>query len=213
MFRGPEFQASEMLIGVGGHKGGIGKTTTAVHLAAFFQERAPTLLVDGDAIRSATKWAQRSNGTGLPFKVVSHAQMAAHIRQYEHVIIDTEGNPNDDDIADLAGSCDLMVVPAVPESVATDGLTLTIEKLRRLPKAEWRVLLTMVPPPPRTEGKLLRAMLVENGIPTFAGEVPRLVAFEKAAAEGVTVGQVTDRNATRAWEAYAAIGREITDGA
>jgi chromosome partitioning protein len=39
--------------------------------------------------------------------------MAAHIRQYEHVVIDTEGNPNDDDIADLAGSCDLMVVPAV----------------------------------------------------------------------------------------------------
>ena len=45
---------------------------------------------------------------GLPFKVVTHAQMVNHIRDYQHIIIDTEGNPTDDDFNDLASNCDLL---------------------------------------------------------------------------------------------------------
>ena len=120
-----------MIITVTSYKGGVGKTTTAIHLAAYLQRLAPTLLVDGDAIRSATKWSQRSADKGLPFKVVTHAQMVSHIRDYQHIIIDTEGNPTDDDFKDLASNCDLLVIPAVPESVATDGLTHTLAKLEQ----------------------------------------------------------------------------------
>ena len=201
-----------MVITVTSYKGGVGKTTTAVHLAAYLQRRAPTLLVDGDAIRSATKWGQRGTGQGLPFKVVTHAQMVSHIRHYEHIIIDTEGNPTDDDFRDLATHCDLLVIPAVPESVATDGLTHTLTKLQELANDRYKVLLTMVPPKPRIEGDQLRAMLVENGIPVFKTEIPRLAAFEKAAAEGVPVYGVKDGRAARAWDAYEAAGKEITHG-
>jgi chromosome partitioning protein len=197
-----------MIITVTSYKGGVGKTTTAIHLAAYLQRLAPTLLVDGDAIRS-----QRGGDHGLPFKVVTHAQMVSHIRDYKHIIIDTEGNPTDDDFKDLASNCDMLVIPAVPESVATDGLTHTLAKLRSLGNKTHRVLLTMVPPKPRTEGQLLREMLNAEGIPVFATEIPRLAAFEKAAAEGVPVYSVKDdRNAGRAWDAYDAAGKEITNG-
>jgi chromosome partitioning protein len=202
-----------MLVGVGNYKGGTAKTTTAVHLATYLQKVGPTLLVDGDGIRSATKWSKRGSGNGLPFKVISHAQMAKHIKNYEHIVIDTEGNPNDDDIRDLASSCDLLVVPAVPESVATDGLTHTLEMLQKLGNENYKVLLTMVPPAPRTEGKLLRQMLEQEKIPLFRSEIPRLAAFEKAAAEGVPVCDVKDdRNSARAWLAYEAVGKELVDG-
>jgi len=202
-----------MIFTVTSYKGGVGKTTTAIHLAAYLQRLAPTLLVDGDAIRSATKWSQRSGGKGLPFKVVTHAQMVVHIRDYQHIIIDTEGNPTDDDFKDLASNCDLLVIPAVPESVATDGLTHTLAKLRGLGNQRHKVLLTMVPPKPRTEGQQLREMLISEGIPVFKTEIPRLAAFEKAAAEGVPVYAVKDdRNAARAWDAYDSVGKEIAHG-
>jgi chromosome partitioning protein len=63
----------QMIFTVTSYKGGVGKTTTAIHLAAYLSRKAPTLLVDGDAIRSATKWRERGGNEGLPFKVVSHA--------------------------------------------------------------------------------------------------------------------------------------------
>ena len=56
-------------------------------------------------------------------------------------------------------------------------------------------------------------MLTGESIPVFAAEIPRLAAFEKAAAEGVPVyGVKDDRNAARAWEAYESVGKEITHG-
>jgi len=198
-----------MIITVTSYKGGVGKTTSAIHLAAYLQKLAPTLLVDGDGIRSATKWSQRGTGTGLPFKVIPATQMAKHIREYEHVVIDTEGNPSDADFKELAEGCDLMVIPAEPETVATDGLIHTLEKLQMLGVKTYKVLLTKVPPPPRTEGRLLREMLEEEGFPIFAADVPRLAAFEKAAAAGVPVYEVKDERAERGWKAYESAGKEI----
>ena len=205
--------AEIMIVTVTSYKGGVGKTTTAIHLAAYMQRHSPTLLVDGDAIRSATKWGLRGTARGLPFKVVTHAQMVNHIRDYNHVIIDTEGNPTDDDFKDLSENCDLLIIPAVPESVATDGLTHTLAKLHSLKNDRYKVLLTMVQPRPRTEGQQLRDMLAESSVPVFKAEIPRLAAFEKAAAEGIPVyGVKDDRNASRAWKAYEATGKEIVYG-
>ena len=48
-----------MILTVAAFKGGVGKTTSAVHLATFLQEQQPTLLVDGDPNRSATNWSKR----------------------------------------------------------------------------------------------------------------------------------------------------------
>jgi chromosome partitioning protein len=199
-----------MIITITSYKGGVGKTTTAVHLAAYLERLAPTLLVDGDAIRSATKWNQRSE-QGLPFKIVSYAQLARYASQFTHIVIDTEGNPSDDDFTDIARDSDLLVIPAVPETVATDGLHHTLEKLRDLNNDRYRVLMTMVPPKPRTDGEQLRAMLNEQEISVFEAEIPRLVAFEKAAAAGVPVYGVQDDRAARAWDAYESAGKEIVN--
>jgi len=195
-----------MIITVASYKGGVGKTTTAIHLAAYLQTLAPTLLVDGDIIRAASKWSQRGE---LPFKVIPVGQIARHVRDYTHVVTDTEANPSDDDFRDVAEGCDLLVIPAEPETMATDGLIYTISKLKEHGINHYKVLITKVPPKPQTEGAELRASLIENNIPVFKSEIPLLVAYRKASSEGIVVSALKDRNASRAWEAYQATGEEI----
>ncbi len=203
-----------MIVTVASFKGGVGKTTTAIHLAAFFQRLAPTLLVDGDAIRTAIKWSQRGEGKGLPFRVVDQTQTAKYASsgEYKHLIIDTEANPQTVDFRDLADGCDMLVIPAVPETVATDGLTHTLARLHQFGSNRYKVLLTIVNPQRQAEAQQLRAALAANEVPVFTSEIPRLAAFDKAAALGVPVYGVEDQRAGRAWEAYELVGKEICNG-
>jgi chromosome partitioning protein len=202
-----------MIICIANFKGGSGKTTTAIHIAASMQTLAPTILADGDIVRASSKWAARGTGSTLAFKVVPIGQLALHVRAFEHVVIDTEANPSDADFKDAAQGCNLLVIPAEPETTATDGLSYTLAKLRELKHDRYRVLLTKVPPPPQTEGAQLRASLKQAGIPLFKAEIPLLVAYRKASAEGITAREVKgDANARRAWLAYERVGKEIVNG-
>lgn len=198
-----------MFITVAHYKGGCGKSTTAVHLAAFFSRFGSTLLIDGDPNRSATVWAKRGS---MPFTVVDEAQGAYEARNYKNIVIDTQARPGQSDLEVLARGCDLLVIPSVPSTLDTDALVLTIGAVQRLAPERFRVLLTKVPPLPEQDAVHLRVELDQQGIPVFNAEIPRLKAFEKAAAEGVPVSMVQDARAQRAWEAYEATGKEICNG-
>jgi len=211
-----------MIVTVASFKGGVGKTTTAVHLAAYFQKKAPALLIDGDANRSASGWAKRAATraeegnpvTGvvhgrLPFRVVDERQAARFARDYKHIVIDTEAHPEEEDLRALADGCNLLVIPSTPDALALEALMLTVNALQRLGSERYRILLTIVPPSPSRDGEEARAMLAEQRLPVFKAQIARLVAFQKAALAGVPVYDVTDPRAERGWEDYVAIGKEI----
>lgn len=199
-----------MIITTASFKGGVGKTTTAVHVAAYLQTKGETLLVDGDPNRSATRWARR--GQGFPFKVVSEQQAAKYAKDFQHIVIDTQARPDEEDLKDLVDGCDLLILPTTPDVLSLDALMQTINLMQMLGSDQYRVLLTRVPPPPRKDGEDAREMLMSAGFPVFKGRIRELVAFQKAALEGSVVRQVSDRRAGIAWNDYLAIGKEILNG-
>jgi len=203
-----------MIITVASYKGGVAKTTTAIHIAAFLQRKAPTLLIDSDVIRAATIWSNR--GPGFSFKVVDSTLGVKMAREYVqgHIVIDTEANPKNVDFKAVVEGCDLLVIPAVPETTATDGLIHTLSQLEEgeIDTRRYRVLITKVPPSPQTDGEKLRAQLVANNIPVFKTEIPRLKAFDTASSKGVAICDLKDKGASRGWEAYEKVGKEILSG-
>ena len=188
-------------------KGGVGKTVTAVHLAGFFQQYGSTLLVDGDATRSATLWARPGK---LPFKVVPERQIGLELshNRYDFMIVDTEANPPDDDFAELVSACHFAVIPATPDALGLQSAVQTTAKLRRTAAdVRFKVLLTIVAPKPNRDGEDAMQYLGEQEIPHFQTSIRRIVAFQRAVLEGVTVDKLDRTNL--GWRDYTRAGDEL----
>ena len=194
-----------MIVTVASFKGGQAKTTTAVHLAAFLNMAKPTLLVDGDPNRSATSWNRRK---GFPFRVVDEKQAVRFAREFEHVVIDTQARPTEEDLKELAGGCDLLIVPLTPDALSLDTLFLFTDALAKLGANRFKILLTIVPPKPSRDGEEVLNTLREAGLPFFQTVVRRYKAFQKAALDGVLVFEVADPHAADAWADYVQVAKE-----
>lgn len=193
------------ILTVTGYKGGVGKSTTAVHIAAFFSGRGETLLIDGDPNRTSVRWASRGS---LPFKVVNEKESARHITGKDFVIIDTPARPNSEDLKELSDGCDLLILPTPPDILGLEALLETAENVRN---ANFRALITIVPPKPSNEGEIMKVELRENGIPTFESMIRRSASFQKAALAGIPVSEIKGLLATGAASDYVNLGNEILE--
>lgn len=193
------------IITITGYKGGVGKSTTAFHLATYFAEFGQTVLVDGDPNHTAIKWAERSPAP-LPFLVIDQRQAVRAVTGKDFIIIDTPARPDSDDLKELAAGCDLLILPTSPDVVSLQPM---IETATALGKARYRALITLMPPPPNREAEIMRGDLEVGGIPVFKSMIRRTSGFTRAALAGVSVKEVHDSRLKKAWRDYESLGREI----
>lgn len=194
-----------MLITITSCKGGVGKSTSAVHLACCLAKQAPTLLVDGDPNRSVLKWAQRGENR-MPFQVCSMAASPRYVRDYEHIVVDTPARPDREDLQELAEGCDLLLLPTRPDALSVDAMLLTVGILKELGCDHYRILLTMTGRSKMSD--LAREAL--SALPLLKSEIRHYAAYDKATLEGCPVYEVKDdRNAKIAWGDYVNVSKEL----
>jgi chromosome partitioning protein len=197
-----------MIITVTSFKGGVGKTTVAVHLAGVLQKKGKTLLIDGDPNRSSLEWSRDGN---LPFTVIDEKQAPKYIRDgsFKFILIDTQVRPDEAELKDLSEGCDLLIIPATTDALSLKATLKMLSALKNLEAENYKILLSAIPPPPSKEGIEAQSEIKNNGLPIFETMVTRYTAFKKAAMQGVLVKDVKDDHALESWRAIENIGREI----
>ncbi len=182
-------------------KGGVGKTTTAVHLATLLARQGATLLIDADPQASAASWAawRRESGrspspttTVLAGKAVldEGKNLSAG---FIHTVIDAGGR----DSSGLRSAlllAERVVVPVGASDLDAAAMTdlLEIVDLARdfNPNLDVRVLLTRVDPRTRKDADSMLEYLGENNLIVLNARICERVAFRRCIGGGLTVDEV-----------------------
>jgi chromosome partitioning protein len=200
---------------VASQKGGEGKTTTTMNLAAVAAKNAKCLVVDVDPQKSATDWGLAA-GDNLPFDFAEDfdPKNLARLREldYDIIFVDTPGNLSDTHILGaVLDVADFAIVPMTPAvmSVSPAQRTIAMVAERGVP---YRVLLNRVDM--RIPGQLEEWVKVIDstmGVPRFKQHVRSYTAHSEAPLRGHVVTQYPDtRKTTNAIFDYSAVALELT---
>lgn len=190
-----------MIITVTSFKGGVGKTTTSVHLAEYFKTKGKTILLDSDPNESALAWSERGK---LDFNVITDTGDIPN--DYKYLIVDSPARPTDDEIKTLVQESDLMLIPTTCDVLSIDALLRIVGTLQSLKATNYLILLTQTPPRSNAP-KDARELLNENNLPVAKTEIRRRAVFSKSALIGTTVKNIKD--GAESWSEIRQLGKEI----
>lgn len=119
-------------IGILNSKGGVGKTTTAIHLAQALVPQHSVELWDADPQGSATDWAYTTeeHGQPLPFPVasVNHREISRKTTEADFVLIDTP--PGNSQVLDAAANrSTMLIIPTKPASLDMARVWATLDSI------------------------------------------------------------------------------------
>lgn len=185
-----------MVISILNPKGGVGKTTTAIHVARALQVAGHSVaLLDADIQGSALAWsALGALSPALAVSPARHDTLAQRVENLkpapDYVVIDGAAKLEARLIAEALKVSDLVIIPVQPSALDIWGCAELVEAVRlRLdlvgkPKGAFLVTRQII-------GSALagdvQGALEAQGLPVLAARLSQRVAYPEAIAAGVTV--------------------------
>lgn len=189
-----------MIYAVINTKGGVGKTTTAIHLATMLARSDRTLLIDGDPQASSASWAawrREANRnpspttTCLTGKAIL-AEGKALAEGFAHTVVDAGGR----DSVGLRSSLLLAhqaIVPVGASNLDAAAMTDLLEIIEMAkdynPELQVRILLTRIDPRTKDTADMV-SFLQEQKLSVLATRVCERVAYRRAIGEGAIVQEL-----------------------
>lgn len=184
-----------MIVAVMNQKGGAGKTTVALNLAAAMTETGTrVLLIDADPQQTAQDWAAVRDPPP-PFQIlglskpVLHRDLPKLAADYDHIIID--GAPRNYEVARSAIlAADLVLIPVQPSGAdfwASRETVRLIQEAHSFKETQKSVFLVSRRIGRTALGRDVNEALSEFGIPILQAATTQRVAYAETLTAGSTV--------------------------
>ena len=181
-----------MIISLVGEKGGTGKSTLAIYLAAeAHRRRLRVKLLDGDPQGTARTWADVAKEAGVPappVEAIDHDFWRKEGWQAgaDFIFIDCPGRLDSMQRAALLAS-DVALIPCGPSAADAWALGSTIEIVRKAMNLEPELAAAIVITRKKGRtalGQGARAVLMQGGLPLLRTEIGDRIAYQEALAAG-----------------------------
>lgn len=182
------------VIAVVGNKGGAGKTTLAVNLAAALARRASTVVLDADPQGSALQWRAFADGRAAVDVLCATAGIESLVRnaasRHSHVVIDCPPSVHSPQMNAALRIADLALIPVLPSPVDL-WATVHVEEAvarARASNPDLDALIVINQLEARTVlSRLMRDALSELTLPVADTAIRRRAVFRTSALEGKSV--------------------------
>ncbi len=184
------------VIAVANQKGGVGKTTLAMNMAAGLTRRGSCIVVDADEQRSATMWIELSDSQKeFPAKVVPaedkiKKQIIQLQTEFDYIVIDCPPEIKSDSTMSAIEISQVLLIPLLPSPMDLWASTRIEELIKRVkqvnPTISAFVVLNQIEP----RSAMSRGMddaLQELNIPVLRHRLRRRASYRTAALEGCSI--------------------------
>jgi chromosome partitioning protein len=195
------------VIALVGNKGGAGKTTLSVNLAAGIAKQTSVIVIDADPQGSAIQWNAFTD-TSAEISVLEArddlgVQLNELSQKYDYIVVDCPPSVHASQTIKVLEVCDLALIPVQPSPMDL-WATVHIEKAvqhARLSNTNLRAVLVINQLETRTTlSRLVRDALSEIGLPVAKTALRRRVIFRNSALEGKNVFEMGRRGIDAARE-------------